>query len=278
MATIRKRGDKYQVQIRRSGTRPVSRSFHVLKDAQAWARHMEVKADRRDLPADPKALQQITLGQLVERYRDTVSIRKRPSRNEQIFLNSFLRHPLSRRAISEITQADFVAYRDQRLKEIKPSSLKRELVPLHNLYELAKTEWGLPISTNPVSKLNLKGADVRRERRLNEGEWGRLLAATQQCRNPLLVSIINFAVLTGLRRGELLAARWEHVDWERRTLLLPQTKNGHPRSRPADNRLSEPLRGRPATIVGVYSRCLERCPPCLGALAAKGRHRRPTLP
>ena len=41
MPTIRKRGHKWQVQVRRLGLRPISRSFHVLKDAQAWARHME---------------------------------------------------------------------------------------------------------------------------------------------------------------------------------------------------------------------------------------------
>jgi hypothetical protein len=80
MATIRKRGTKWQVQIPRVGVRPISRSFSakpLRKDAEAWARQMEVQADRRDLPSDPKSLQRVTLGQLVERYRDTVSVRKR---------------------------------------------------------------------------------------------------------------------------------------------------------------------------------------------------------
>jgi len=63
MATIRRRGVKWQVQFRRVGFRSVSRSFNVLKDAHAWARLMEVQADRRDLPGDPRALQQVTLGE-----------------------------------------------------------------------------------------------------------------------------------------------------------------------------------------------------------------------
>jgi hypothetical protein len=88
MPTIRKRGHKYQVQIRRLGLRSVSRSFHQLKDAQAWARHMELQADRRDLPPDPKALQRITLGELVARYRDTVSPRKRTGAAERIVLRA----------------------------------------------------------------------------------------------------------------------------------------------------------------------------------------------
>jgi hypothetical protein len=62
----------------------------VRKDAEAWARQMEVQVDRRDLPSDPKALQRVTLGQLVERYRDTVSVKKRGHEVERIVLNAFL--------------------------------------------------------------------------------------------------------------------------------------------------------------------------------------------
>jgi hypothetical protein len=49
----------------------------MFKDAEAWARHVEIQADRNELPGDPKVLQRLTLGELVERYRDTVSIKKR---------------------------------------------------------------------------------------------------------------------------------------------------------------------------------------------------------
>lgn len=76
MATIRKRRDKYEVQIRHTGLPQVSKSFHELKGAKVWARMMEVRADRRDLPTDRKALH-TTLGELVAKYRDTVSVRKR---------------------------------------------------------------------------------------------------------------------------------------------------------------------------------------------------------
>src|SRR5262245_49227106 len=114
MPTIRKRGHKYQVQIRRLGLRPISRSFHQLRDAQAWARQMELQADRRELPADPTILQQTTLGELVARYRDTVTPRKRTAHAERIVLNAFLRHPICHRRLSEITRSDFAAYRDDR--------------------------------------------------------------------------------------------------------------------------------------------------------------------
>jgi len=100
------------------------------------------------------------------------------------------------------------------------------------LYELAKREWGLPVRDNPVAGLKLPPTDVRRERRLKAGEWEKLIEAARQSRNPLLLSVIKFAVLTGLRRGELLAARWDDVDWQQRILVVRLTKNGHPRALP----------------------------------------------
>lgn len=71
------------------------------------------------------------------------------------------------------------------------------------------------------------GADVERDRVFSEAEMILLfqklpkagLSATSQ-----LALLIQLA--TAARIGEVLAARWEHVDFERRMLTLPATKNG----------------------------------------------------
>jgi len=118
MPTIRRRRRKYQVQVRHRGLISVSRTFNTLKDAKAWAHQLEVQVDRRDLPADPKVLQSTTLGELVARYRDTVSPRKRTAKAERIVLGAFLLHPICRRRLSEVTRADFIAYRDDRSREV----------------------------------------------------------------------------------------------------------------------------------------------------------------
>ncbi|MEI8154721.1 MAG: site-specific integrase [Hyphomicrobiales bacterium] len=229
MATIRKRGGKYQVQVRRQGVGSTSKSFHTLKDAETWARQTEIQADRHDLPSDRKVLTQITLGQLVTRYRDTVSIKKRGYEVERIRLNALLLHPMCRRSLSELTGAHFAAYRDERLREVKPATLKRQLGPIHNLFEIARDEWGIPLRENPLAKLQLNAPDDRRERRLRPGELDRLIAASGCCRNPLTGRIILFALETAMRRGEILNVRTDDIDAERYTLLIPTTKNGQPR-------------------------------------------------
>ena len=46
MANIRKRGDKWQVQVRRLGFPNRSRSFNRHEEAKAWARAQELAMDR----------------------------------------------------------------------------------------------------------------------------------------------------------------------------------------------------------------------------------------
>jgi integrase len=232
MATIRKRGVKWQVQVRRVGLRPISRSFHIRKDAELWARQMEVEADRCGLPRDPKALQRVTLRELVERYRDSVSVRKRGYEIERIVLNAFLRQPLCQKRLSDIRTENFASYRDQRLNEIKPSSLKRQLCSLQNMFEIARDEWGMPIRENPLSKLKIAINEERRERRLEPGEYEALTDAARRSRNNLVLPIIQLAIETGMRRGELLRARWSHFSLADRSLSIPETKNGYSRTIP----------------------------------------------
>jgi integrase len=89
-------------------------------------------------------------------------------------------------------------------RSINPTSLKRQLAPIHNLFEIARTEWGLPIKENPVAALRFKAKDQRRERRLREGELEKLISAATKRRQTDMIAAINLAIETGMRRGELL--------------------------------------------------------------------------
>jgi integrase len=55
---------------------------------------------------------------------------------------------------------------------------------------------------------------------------------TQATRNPWIKPLVRLALLTAMRRGELLALEWQHVDLMRRVAVLPMTKNGDARSVP----------------------------------------------
>jgi integrase len=71
-----------------------------------------------------------------------------------------------------------------------------------------------------------------RERRLHRDERERLQAACAQCRNPYIRYLVELAIETAMRRGELLNARWTDVSFETRTIRIPVTKNGYARTIP----------------------------------------------
>jgi integrase len=229
MASIRKHRVKWQVRVRRDGV-AVTKTFTAKQDAQTWARQTEAKAERRELPPDIKKLAQITLADLITRYRDEVTIRKKGAEMETTILNAFLRHPICTKRLCDLTTADFARYRDERLQEIRDNSLRRQLNPIQNMFNVAKKEWDIPIPLNPVSALGFKANDDQRERRVEEDEWGRLMRAVKAARNPYIEPLMRLAQETGMRRSEMLRIIPKHVNLKRRELYVPPGKNDKART------------------------------------------------
>lgn len=153
MATIRRRGDKYQVQIRRLGFPSLSRTFHNRSDAHEWSRHMEARADRGELPIPMRERSRYTVRSIVERYRNEVSIKKKSYNTEVYILNSFLRQSIANHTLAEITPAHFADYREMRLREVRPVTVNRELYILKHAFDVAIRDWDLPLRENPLGKL-----------------------------------------------------------------------------------------------------------------------------
>ena len=137
--------------------------------------------------------------------------------------------------MATISASDFAKYRDERLQFVTPKTLKRDLAPIHNMFEIARDEWGIPIRENPLNKVRLKFIDRRRERRLKEGEYEKIIHEATKCRNPCVIPIIKLAIETGMRRGEILNIHTDHIDTDKRTLLIPESKNGYSRHIPLSN-------------------------------------------
>ena len=231
MATFRKRGDGWQAQVRRRG-HTLSKTFIVRADAVRWANQTEIEADRKGLLTDQTSLQRLTVADLLTRFRDTVVPNRRGRVVETFVLNAFLRRDLSLTRLSDLTPESIAAYRDQRLTHVKPGTINRELGLIQHIFEVARVEWNIPLAINPVKAIRKPKSDKPRERRLRDGEWERVIEACNQCRNPLIKPVLCFSVETGMRRGEVLNARWRDLSWANHTLHIPITKNGHPRTIP----------------------------------------------
>lgn len=231
MASIRKRGSFWQAQVRREGYPPLSKSFSTKTDAVAWARDTERSIDRAELPVAIRQLKGVSLDDLLRRYLETITPTKRGAGPERYRIKILRAHQIARLSLNRLSGASIALYRDDRLKVVQTGTVRRELAILQHCLEVAKKEWGFPIPANPVSQITLPEAQKPRERRLETGEAQKLASALKQS-VWYLQPFITLAVETGMRRGELLSIRWQHIDLEGRVVRILKTKNGHPRTIP----------------------------------------------
>lgn len=221
---------------------PVVKTFVRLIDAKEWARMMEVKADLSELPPRRDTLKTTTLGDLVTRYRDSETPRKKGAVTERTMLNAFLRHPICQRPLVGLSRSDFVSFRDERLAKVKPASVRRQLMTIQAVLTKAMVDWDFPLKANPVSGLKLPTGDNKRQRRLSSTEWVRLQAAVRDDTNSLTLPIVRFALETAMRRGELLALTWRNVDLNRKAATVREAKSGLGRVIPLTSAAIEALR------------------------------------
>ena len=69
----------------------------------------------------------------------------------------------------------------------------------------------------------------------------------------MIKPLVELAVETGMRQGELLRLQWSDIDWVSRTLAIPETKNGESRTVPltaSAQRFLEQLQS-PLSAVGL---------------------------
>lgn len=231
MATIRKRGSSWQTQVRREGYPSLSKTFASKADAAAWARDQERSIDRAELPTTARELKGVTVGDLLRRYKETVTPTKRGAGPEQYRIKTLLSHSFAQVALNKLSPATIARYRDDRLKLVQSGTVRRELAIVQHCFEVAKKEWGLPITTNPVQQITVPEAQKPRERRLEDNE-SNILASAASASAWYLQPLISLAIETGMRRGELLSIRWKDVDLSGPTIRILKTKNGHPRTIP----------------------------------------------
>ena len=79
----------------------------------------------------------------------------------------------------------------------------------------------------------------------------RLLDVCRESRNTDLLDLVEFALFTGMRRGEVLGLTWERVDRARGVVLVDITKNGRRHEVPLNSRADAVLARRGSKSTGL---------------------------
>ena len=223
----------WQAHVRRRGYPAQVKTFDAKADAEVWARRIEEEIDRGVFVSRTEA-EATTLAEALGRYEVEVSNKKKSGAREAYTIRVWQESSLGPRALASIRGKDVAqAVRDFEGRGWAPNTTRIHLALLSPLFNTARTAWGMESLTNPVDLV--KGQRPKlpsgRDRRLAADELPRLLAAAQAYGGEI-GPLITWAIETAMRRGEIAAMRWDHLDRKARVLLIPETKNGTPRRVP----------------------------------------------
>jgi len=113
------------------------------------------------------------------------------------------------------------------------------------MYELA-TQWGYLEESYPNPARKIKPfRETKRDRFVTSEELPRLARAIDAELSPYIRAAFWLYLLTGMRKRELLRARWEDIDFQAQLWRLPETKSGRVHHLPLSSQVVAILKSLP---------------------------------
>ncbi len=191
-----------------------SECWRVLRQAMS-------DADRGVLPGPAN----LSVGQYLESWLGDIegTIRRHTYEQYRSVVNKHLVPEIGRMKLKQLSRpAIRKLYREKKQTGLSSRTVEYIHVTLHKALKDA-AEDGL-ISTNPAQGLKLPQKDAKETQALSPEQVRALLEAAREDR---LEALYVVALHTGLRRGELLALRWNDVDFEKSTLRVDESLDQH---------------------------------------------------
>lgn len=224
-----------------------------FEDARKRAKILRSTTVLGEDPAGKKAEKKAipTYGELADQHiADAKTYLKRPENIERV-IDGHLRPRWDKLRLDEIKQQDVAKWLAEKLTSgLAPATVEKIRVTFNRSFELA-AKWGISGGqVNPVKGVARRKYNNARQRYLTADQAKRLHQAVEASTNPQLRFIVGLLLLTGARKSELLFAKWEHVDLERKAWHIPDTKTGKPRHVPLSKAAIDLIRQLPK-----YDKC-----------------------
>jgi integrase len=139
---------------------------------------------------------------------------------KQLFVSRFGAH-----LAASITRAD-VAIVHAEFGKNHPYAANRFVSVIRKMYNVGRQLGLVPDDMrNPGTEI-VRFPEHRRRRFVTPAEMPILAAAINNDPNEFASHALWLLLLTGVRRNEILAAKWADIDWDNKTLYIGKTKNG----------------------------------------------------
>jgi len=202
---------------------------------QARKRAQEIKAAAA-LGGDPAAerdrLRAVpTFGEFVEgRYLPHVKGKLRSYRDQESFYRLRLKALWSQRYLDQIRPDDVADLQERLTREgLANATINRYTAFIKRVFNVA-LHWEVIEGRNPAQRAQMR-REHGRERFLTDKELVALFRALELEPSRTAACAIALLAATGARRGEVLGARWEYVDVDRRILTVPAVSSKCGRTR-----------------------------------------------
>ncbi len=219
-------GRSHRITLGRHSVIGLDGARRVAREKMAAVLLGEVPAQKK-----PAIRTEPTFAELADRYlREHAEVYKksRSAHEDGRLLAKVILPILGSEPVSSITRADLASLHYSLVST--PVQANRVLALLSKIFNLAEV-WELRRDgTNPCRHLR-KYPERGRQRYLSTRELIRLgdvlsAAETSGTESPEAILAIRLILLTGARHGEVLTLRWENVNIEHGTLVLPDSKTG----------------------------------------------------
>jgi integrase len=167
-------------------------------------------------------------------------------KNEKLVIDVQLKSFFGDTPLSAITAKRIEEFKALRRETVKASTVNRQLDVIKSMMARA-VEWGR-LATNPAKGVRKFKVDVTAPRFLTLSEGAALIEAAEGQMKGFVVTALN----TGLRKSELFRLTWSNVDFERRQILVEQTKGKRFRAIPMNKLLTNTLSRHPHHITSDY--------------------------
>jgi integrase len=246
MATFQKRNGRVTATVRIKPHSPKSKTFDTLRDAKAWAQETEVilKNEKAQI------FEHVIFRKALEEYRDSVSVKKKGSKQEMTKINFMLKHMNCDMRLCDVDKEMLVEWRESRLEKVESATVRRELIVLAGFFTWC-VDVKLWLKKSPIKEIKIPKDSDHREKIISDEEINILMPYL----NDELKAIFMFALETGMRQAEICDLTWERVKLEQQYLSLKTSKNGRPREVPLSSRAIDILKARNVKKIGKVFEC-----------------------